>query len=152
VLVDYRLAAITPDLVAGYRDQRLEEGLSASTERLEFALLSQLYTVAIKEWRIRLVYNPVVNIRKPPPHRGRDWRLSLEEEKKLLRACDKHSNPMLGQIVRLALYTGTRAGENRTLRRSQVNLESGDSQIRYESTQSGNDAVSKADLAHCQRW
>jgi integrase len=30
---------------------------------------------------------------------------------------------MLGQIVRLALYTGMRAGEIRTLRRSQVNLE-----------------------------
>ena len=29
VLGDYSLAAITPDLVAGYRDQRLEEGLSA---------------------------------------------------------------------------------------------------------------------------
>jgi integrase len=30
---------------------------------------------------------------------------------------------MLGQIVRLALHTGMRAGEIRTLRRSQVNLE-----------------------------
>lgn len=123
VLGDYSLAAITPDLVAGYRDQRLEEGLSASTVRLELALLSHLYTVAIKEWRIGLVYNPVASIRKPPPHRGRDRRLTLEEEQKLLRACDKHSNPMLGQIVRLALHTGMRAGEIRTLRRGQVNLE-----------------------------
>lgn len=69
MLGDYSLAAITPDLVAGYRDQRLEEGLSASTVRLELALLSHLFTVAIKEWRIGLVYNPVANIRKPPPHR-----------------------------------------------------------------------------------
>jgi len=34
------LAAITPDMVAKYRDQRLEEGKSASTVRLELALLS----------------------------------------------------------------------------------------------------------------
>jgi len=122
-LGDYSLAALTPDIVANYRDQRLAEGLSTSTVRLELALLSHLFTTAIKEWRIGLLYNPVANIRKPPPHRGRDRRLSPEEEKKLLRACDKHSNPMLGQIVRLALYTGMRAGEIRSLRRSQVNLE-----------------------------
>jgi len=122
-LGDYSLAALTPDIVANYRDQRLAEGLSTSTVRLELALLSHLFTTAIKEWRIGLLYNPVANIRKPPPHRGRDRRLSPEEEEKLLRACDKHSNPMLGQIVRLALYTGMRAGEIRSLRRSQVNLE-----------------------------
>ncbi len=63
--------------------------------RLELALLSHLFTVAIKEWRIGLVYNPVANVRKPPPHRGRDRQLTLDEEQKLLRVCDKHSNPML---------------------------------------------------------
>ncbi|MDA1075480.1 MAG: site-specific integrase [Proteobacteria bacterium] len=122
VLGHYSLAALSPDIVAGYRDRRLSEGLSASTVRLELALLSQLFTVAIKEWRIGLVYNPVANIRKPAPHRGRDRRLGAEEEKRLLPACDKHSNPMLGQIVRVALHTGMRAGEIHTLRRGQINL------------------------------
>ncbi len=41
-LGDYSMAAITPDLVAGYHDRRLAEGLSASTLRLELALLSLL--------------------------------------------------------------------------------------------------------------
>ncbi len=50
-LGDYSLAALTPDIVAGYRDQQLAEGLSANTVRLDLALLSHLYTVAIKEWR-----------------------------------------------------------------------------------------------------
>lgn len=122
VLGHYSLAALSPDIVAGYRDRRLADGLSASTVRLELALLSHLFTVAIKEWRIELVYNPVANIRKPAPHRGRDRRLGAEEEKKLLAACDKHSNPMLGQIVRVALHTGMRAGEIHSLRRSQINL------------------------------
>ncbi len=51
-LGDYSLAEITPDRVAEYRDKRLAFGKSASTVRLELALLSHLYTIAIKEWRI----------------------------------------------------------------------------------------------------
>ena len=122
-LGDYSLAAITPDLVAGYRDKRLEVGKSASTVRLELSLLSHLFTIAIKEWRVGLVYNPVANIRKPAPPQGRNRRLTADEEKKLLQACDAHSNPMLGWIVRIALYTGMRAGEIKSLTRSQVNLD-----------------------------
>ena len=41
------LAAITPNIVADCRDDRLTEGLAATTVRLELALLSHLYTVAI---------------------------------------------------------------------------------------------------------
>ena len=119
----YSLAAITPDLVAKYRDERLEAGKSASTVRLEFSLLSHLFTIAIKEWRVGLFYNPVANIRKPAPAKGRDRRLTGDEERKLLEACDKHSNPMLGWIARIAIYTGMRAGEIKSLTRRQVNLQ-----------------------------
>lgn len=42
----YSLAAITPDLVAEYRDERLATGKSASTVRLELSLLSHLFTIA----------------------------------------------------------------------------------------------------------
>ena len=119
----YSLAAITPDLVAEYRDERLAAGKSADTVRLELALLSHLFTIAIKEWRLGLIYNPVSNIRKPPPGAGRDRRLGPDEEKTLLKASDRHSNPMLGWIARIALYTGMRAGEIKGLTRRQVNLE-----------------------------
>lgn len=119
----YSLAALTPDIVAEYRDRRLAAGMSASSVRIELALLSHLFTVAIKEWRIGLHYNPVANVRKPAPHKGRNRRLSADEERKLLEACDKHSNPMLGWIVRLALHTGMRSGEITSLRRNQVDLD-----------------------------
>lgn len=56
--------------------------------RLELALLSHLYTVAIKKRHIGLIYNPVANVRKPPPAKGHDRRLSAEEEKSLLQACN----------------------------------------------------------------
>ena len=121
-LGDYSLAALNPSLVAQYRDERLSAGKSADTVRLELSLLSHLFTIAIKEWRLGLVYNPVMNIRKPPPGRGRNRRLSADEETILLEACDDYSNPMLGWIVRTALFTGMRAGEITSLRRGQVDL------------------------------
>ena len=119
----YSLAAITPDLAAKYRDERLAIGKSNNTVRLELALLSHLFTIAIKEWRVGLIYNPVANIRKPAPGKGRDRRLKTEEEKALFKACDAHSNPMLGWMARIAIYTGMRAGEIKSLTRSQVDLD-----------------------------
>ena len=118
----YSLAAITPDLVAGYRDKRLEAGRKPNTVRLELALLGHLFTVAMQEWGIGLAYNPVANIRKPSPGEGRDRRLASTEETKLMEAVSNHSNPMLGWIVRAALATGMRSNEIVTLRRAQVDL------------------------------
>ena len=121
-LGSYSLAAITPDLVADFRDGRLAGGLANDTVRLELSLLSHVYTIAIKEGRIGLTYNPVANIRKPAPGAGRNRRLTAEEEQHLLKVCTRYSNPMLGWLVRLAIHTGMRAGELRTLRRDQVDL------------------------------
>ncbi len=118
----YSLTALTPERIGAYRDQRTREGKSASSVRLELALLSHLYTTAIREWRLGLVGNPVSMVRKPAPAPGRNRRLKSSEEQRLLRACDKHSNPMLGWIVRLALETGMRQGEIETLTHGQVNL------------------------------
>ena len=84
--------------------------------RLELALLSHLYTVAIQEWGLGLTFNPVLNIRKPSPGDGRDRRLSSDEERHLLAAVNRHSNPMLGWIVRIALETGMRSPETSSLR------------------------------------
>ena len=53
-LGQYSLVSLTPDVIATYRDERLEEGKSVSTVRLELALLGHLYTTAIKEWGIGL--------------------------------------------------------------------------------------------------
>ena len=118
----HSLVSLTPDVVAKYRDGRLAEGKSPSTVRLELALLGHLYTVAIKEWGLGLVYNPVANIRRPSPGAGSNRRPSWSEMRRMLRACDSHSNPMLGWIVRIALYTAMRQGEILSLTRDQVDL------------------------------
>ena len=111
----YSLAAITPDIVAQYRVKRLAEGLKNDTVRLELALLSHLFSTAIKEWRVGLYYNPVANIRKPAPGPGRNRRLVGDEEQRLIAACGAYSNPLLGWLVRLAIHTGMRAGELQSL-------------------------------------
>lgn len=130
----YALAAITPDLVARYRDLRLATPnarqprgrpktpllLSASTVRLELALLGHLFTTAIREWRLGLALNPVAQVRKPKPAEGRDRRLSATEERTLFAAVDAYSNPMLGWIVRIALETGMRSSEITGLRVRQI--------------------------------
>ncbi|QEK90880.1 site-specific integrase [Achromobacter insolitus] len=128
----YSLAALSADVVAQYRDTRLagdknERGKviprSNNTVRLELALLSHLFTVAIKEWGIGLPSNPVSNIRRPAPGAGRNRRLTKHEQMRLLTAVDKYSNPMFGWIVRIAIETGMRLSEISTLRIHQVEID-----------------------------
>ncbi|KVO99725.1 integrase [Burkholderia ubonensis] len=118
----YSMAAVSAELVAKYRDERLAAGKSNNTVRIELAMLGHLFRVAIQEWGIGLTFNPVANIRKPSPGAGRDRRLTPEEQQRLFAAADGHSNPMLGWIVRLAVETGMRSSEITGLRRSQVDL------------------------------
>lgn len=126
----YSLAAITPDVVAAYRDKRLAAiskktglSISASTVRLELALLSHLFTIAIQEWRTGLTYNPVASIRKPKAPKGRDRRITRDEETRLLTECRMCSNPFLEKVVIVAIETAMRKGEILQLRRRDVNLE-----------------------------
>lgn len=125
----YSLAAITPQMIAEYRDQRLRtpsertgKPLSGNTVRLELALLSHVFTIAIQEWGIGLPQNPVALIRKPKTPRPRDRRITREEEARLLQECRKHSNPMLYWIVVLAIETAMRKSEILSLTKNQVDL------------------------------
>ena len=118
----YSLAALTPETVSRYRDERLGEGKSPYTVRLELALLSHLFKTAMREWGVGLVRNPVALVAKPRLPDGRNRRLGSSEQTRLLAACDAHSNPMLGWIVRVALHTAMRQGEILSLTRDQVDL------------------------------
>jgi len=128
-LGDYSLAALNVDIVAKYRDKRMESKTihgktrSANSVRLEIVLLSHMFTVAIQEWGCGLILNPAKAIRKPKLPPGRDRRLPLEDAFKLIVECRNYSNPMLYWIVRLALATGMRKSEVGGLQRSWVDLE-----------------------------
>jgi len=113
----YSLAAITPELIAKYRNQRLsgndrldQDGnprpRSGNSVRLEMALLGHLFNVAIKEWGIGLTSNPETFVDRPAPGPGRNRRISSEEEQRLLSAVDAHSNcsgqPIPDSILRFS--------------------------------------------------
>ena len=121
-LGQYSLAAINSSVIAKYRDTRLAEGKANNTVRLELAILSHMYTTAIQEWGLGIPFNPVLNVRKPSPGEGRNRRLVGDEEERLIAAVEEHSNPMLGWIVKLALYTGMRKSEILFLNRNSVEI------------------------------
>lgn len=110
-LGQYSMATLNAEIISEFRDKRLSEGKSNNTVRLELALLSHLYTIAIKEWGIGMTINPVLNVRKPSPGKGRERRLKKDEEDRLLRAAKQQPNPFVSWIVRLALSTAMRKGE-----------------------------------------
>lgn len=59
------LASIRGADLASYHDSRLAEGLAPATVRRELALISHIFTIARKEWRIESLSNPVELIRQP---------------------------------------------------------------------------------------
>ena len=61
----YALVALTPDVIAEYRDARLGAGKAPGTVRLELTLLPHLFTTAIRERHLGLLYIPVMTVRKP---------------------------------------------------------------------------------------
>lgn len=131
---------------AAYRDERLRQ-VCGTTVRLELALLSHLYTTAIKEWSLPLAHE-LKNVRKPSANAARERRLENDEWDRLLAAI--HRPPCrstkqdakarstavwLDACVWLGLETGMRAGEILTLEWSQVNVEKGC--IRLQITKNG---------------
>ena len=76
---------------AAYRDGRLAQ-VSPTTVRLELALFSHLYTIAIKEWSWPLTHD-LNNVRKPTAAEARDRRLQWGEEARLLAAIHNSTAP-----------------------------------------------------------
>lgn len=101
------LSAVSSKKVADFRDKRLKAGLSASTVRKEINLLSKLIDLAGKEWGITLPSNPCAMVSRPTENNARTRRLSQDEERYLLAACEQ---PM-ALLIRLALETAARLGE-----------------------------------------
>ena len=118
-LADKPLAAITSSDLAEYRDARLDEGASTATVRLDLAVISHLFTVAGKEWRMDGLVNPCKNLRMPKGSKPRDRRPTTAELTKLYQeaALLHHELPV---IIELAADTGMRRSELVLLRREQL--------------------------------
>jgi integrase len=133
-LGSYSMAALTTEVVAKYRDEMTARGLSGNTVRLKLALLSNLYNVALREWGVGLIRNPVALVRKPRTV-SRDRRLKSDVLAELVGQCKLHSNPMLAWIVQLAIETSMRSGEITGLTLGQVDI--GSHEVRLTNTKNG---------------
>ena len=130
------LASIRGADMASYRDQRLAEGLAAATVRRELALISHVFTIARKEWRMESLSNPVELIRQPSVDDARDRRimsanvwalrdgkLVCEHLDELEMICRHARSAELPQIIQFAVETGMRRSEIAGLLRSNVDVE-----------------------------
>ncbi len=97
--------------------------LQASTINTHLATLSNVMRHA-KEWGW-ITRNPVLEVRRPRPPKGRVRFLSEEERESLLKACQACGYPFLYLIVVLALSTGMRKEEILSLKWSDVDLKDG---------------------------
>ena len=109
------IGAIRQMDVAAWRDARISAGVSGSTVGKDLALLSHVFTIAIKEWGMPL-QNPVASIRKPKPNRARDRRLQAGDESAILEQCGLE----LRAFVIIALETSMRRGEIACLMRADI--------------------------------
>ncbi len=123
-LDDLSILAITPQVVASYRDERLKDPdprykdpskaprVGAATVKSELDLLSKVLDVCSKEFGIGLpAGNPVKHIRKPKNGKSRDRRLSEEEWAQLVSECRASRNPWLWPAVQISVETAMRQGE-----------------------------------------
>jgi integrase len=112
-----------------YRDQRITNGTAGATVVKELNTLARVIDIAASEWGYFVAVNPVKQTRHPPIARGRERRLSTDEETALLQACDRSRAPMLKGIVMLALEAGMRLGELLALNWTTMDLAKGTARL-----------------------
>lgn len=93
--------------IAKYRDMRLKDATDTTVSH-ELALISHVFSVAIKEWGFIKLSNPIQQIKKPGFNRSRDRRLFVGEIDYVLASTESEA---LKTIVPLALETAMREAE-----------------------------------------
>jgi integrase len=124
---DLKLAQVTPAVLSESRTllahEQTNKGIprSDSTVNRYMAVISHLFTIAMKEWGW-INSNPCRRLSKLTEPRGRVRFLDHAEIEKLMEACKNSPNEYLYIIVVIALSTGARRNEIMTLTRDDVDL------------------------------
>lgn len=118
-LLDRGLSRIDGGDLARLRDKWKRDGVKPSTIRRRMALLSHLFTIARKEWRMSGLLNPARDVTLPPVRDARTRRISDTELDAIIAATGSHELPA---FVRLLQESAMRRGELHALRWQHVNL------------------------------
>ncbi len=113
-----QLKGVRSTHVARYRDDRLRSVKPNSVKR-ELAVLQHAFNLAIREWGVPLPVNPVAAITKPRVSDARRRRVTEDEWRRLIAACEGRP---LQPVIRLAKETGMRRGELLSLEWRNVDL------------------------------
>jgi integrase len=119
--------------------ERRQRPASEATQRRYTALLSHLFSIASRRWRIEGLRNPIKEMELPSPGRPRKRRLEEGEEEKLLAALEGCRNPYIKPMALLAVETAMRQGELLKLHWEHVDL-SGQT-VEIHDTKNGEDRV-----------
>ncbi|MBN4076974.1 site-specific integrase [Mariprofundus ferrooxydans] len=104
------LASIKSADVAAFRDQR-GEVVGLNSVRLALALVSHVFTTAIREWHMDYLINPCSSVAKPSVKRTqRNRRLQDDEYERLIAAAKVYGGTM-SLIIQFAVETAMRQGE-----------------------------------------
>ena len=114
----YKLSALTPQLLAEYRDEKLRT-LNPQTVIHHLALINRTLTLATREWGFVLP-SGVPKVVKPKLPPGRDRRVQQGELDAIIAATE---SPVLADLIPFALETGMRRGEMLALDREYIDFE-----------------------------
>lgn len=120
--VKLNLQAITPKIIASYRDERLKK-VKEGTVRRELSILKHALDIARMEWGIPIANNPVTSLRKLKTANARNRRLSITEENQLYETTKTCRNPHIVPIIQFALETAMRRGEILSLQWQDISLD-----------------------------
>lgn len=139
------LSEVTTALIVELRD-KLGNGTtyrgskrSLATVNRYLAVLSHAFSVAVNEWQW-LTESPIKRLKQKESN-GRIRFLSDAERDRLLQACRESKNKYLYLIVMIALSTGCRSMEIRSLRYSDIQWEDNNCIITIKETKNGHPHV-----------
>ena len=115
------LSSIRSSDIAAWRSAKEKAGAAPSTIKNSLNIISRVFAVAATDWGMEGLRNPVRNVRMPKARPGRERRLELGEEDRLLEACEGSPLPYLRSLFVVAIETGMRQGELLGLMRSDIN-------------------------------
>lgn len=109
--------------IAKFRDERLKH-VQSQAVRHDLNIIGHVIRIAMREWDLPLLRNPVTDLRKPPPSKSRERRLEPGEYDEIRSVAVKSdTGSRLMPVVDLALETAMRKSELIRLAWPYVNLE-----------------------------